>query len=109
MTVLSLDQTFDPYDVNFGANDTVLWTPNVEAGKMFTFMMNDAKGYGTGGTGQSYTVNSTETGDTSCLNGGGNQTITPGISHTKTSTAATSAVSTGTSGGNNNDNDGLSK
>ena len=105
MTVISLDQSFDPYDVDFGSNSTADWVVNLEAGSDFTVMFNDARGYGTGGTGERYRVNSTAIGDTSCLDGGGNQTITPGISHTRTSTSMSSsssaATSTAVSGGNN--------
>jgi hypothetical protein len=110
MTVISLDQSFDPFDVDFGRNSSVDWLVNLKAGTDFTIMFNDARGYGTGGTGERYEVNSTANGDTSCLEGDGNQTITPGISHTRTSTTMTStsssAVSTLSSVPTSDDNDG---
>lgn len=112
MTVISLDQSFDPFDVDFGSNSSVDWQVNLKAGSEFTIMFNDARGYGTGGTGERYQVNSTAVGDTSCLDGGGNQTITPGVSHTRTSTViSTSAVSTSSTSAapNNNDDGGLSE
>lgn len=91
MTVISADQSFDPYDVNFGNTSSVDWSPNIAAGKSFLLMMNDNLGYGYGGTSSVHTVNATETSDSSCLSGGG-VTITPGVSHTATGTASASAT-----------------
>jgi hypothetical protein len=115
MTVISLDQTFDPFNVDFGSLSSVDWLVNLKAGSRFTFMMNDATGYATGGTGSWYQVNSTATGDTSCIDGGADETITPGVTHTQTTTyvGQTSTVTetdpgTGGSGGKG-DGPGLSQ
>jgi hypothetical protein len=85
MTVISLDQTFDPYDVALGNYNSWDWTPNLYAGTRFMVMMNDALGYGRGGTQGPYTVG--PSGDKSCLTGG---TVTPWVYHTRTSDVATS-------------------
>lgn len=107
MTVISLDQSFDPFDVDFGSNATADWDVNLKAGSDFTIMFNDARGYGTGGTGERYTVNSTATEDTSCLEGGGgNVTITPGVSHTRTSTVTSAPQETITDGTDSGGNTG---
>lgn len=112
MSVISLDQTFDPFNVDFGSNSSVDWLVNLKAGSRFTFMMNDATGYATGGTGSWYQVNSTATGDTSCIDGGADETITPGVTHTQTTTQTSTVTTTdpGTAGsGGQDDGPGLSQ
>lgn len=85
MTVISLDSSFDPYDVILGNGNSWNWTPNLRAGSEFMVMMNDGLGYGRGGAVGPYTV--AASGDSSCLTGG---TVTPGVYHTRTTGAATS-------------------
>jgi hypothetical protein len=114
MTVISLDQKFDPFNVDFGNQSMVDWQVNLKAGSRFTFMMNDATGYATGGTGMWYQVNSTATGDTSCIDGGGDETITPGVTHTQTSmdggqTSTANTTDPGGNGGGQDDGPGLSQ
>lgn len=101
MTVISLDQSFNPYDVDFGNATTHEWRVNVPAGKGFTVMMNDgAKGYGYGGVGGAYSVNKTG-GNAGCEVVGGAATTTTRIQSTSvqpttsTSTSSTTAPETG--------------
>lgn len=82
MTVIALDQKFSPYDVILGNANSWDWTPNLRAGTRFMVMMNDALGYGRGGTLGPYTVGASS--DASCLVGG---TVTPGV-YTRTTSAA---------------------
>ena len=85
MTVISLDSSFDPYDVALGNGNSWNWSPNLPSGTKFMVMLNDALGYGRGGTSGPYTVYNSN--DTECLTSG---TVTPGLYHTRTSSAATS-------------------
>lgn len=68
MTVISTDQTFDPFDVVIGSDLIYNWTVAVPRGKSFMVMLNTVKGYGYGGVSGIYTVNRTSDGDGSwCL------------------------------------------
>ncbi|KAJ9097633.1 hypothetical protein QFC21_004669 [Naganishia friedmannii] len=100
MTVISLDQSFNPFDVPFGTGNTSSydWQVSVAAGKSFTVMMNDGKGYGYGGVGGTYTVNRTSAGNTQCDFVGGSTLTTTTSSPSSTggaSTSSSSAASTG--------------
>lgn len=91
MTVVSLDQSFNPYDVSFGEGNTTTydWQVNVPAGKQFTVIMNDGKGYGYGGVADAYGVNRTG-GNAGCEVAGGVGTTTSRTSPTSTSVVPTS-------------------
>lgn len=103
MTVVALDQSFDPFDVDFGSADSVNWKVNLKGGTCFTFLFNDATGYGKGGTGGEYCVNSTATEDTSCLVGG------PEVTHTKSDVPPTPTETQDDGKSNQSGGGGLSK
>ncbi|KAJ9123945.1 hypothetical protein QFC22_000736 [Naganishia vaughanmartiniae] len=92
MTVISLDQSFNPFDVPFGPGNTSAydWEVSVAAGKQFTVMMNDGKGYGYGGVGGAYTVNRTSAGNTQCDFVGGSTTTAVVPSSTASGSSTTS-------------------
>lgn len=88
MTVVSLDQSFNPYDISFGNTTFYEWEVNVPAGKGFTVIMNDGKGYGYGGVADAYTVNRTG-GNSQCdVVGGLGATITSTGKMTSTQNSA---------------------
>lgn len=86
MTVVSLDQSFNPYDVTFGNTTTYDWQVNVPSGKGFTVIMNDGKGYGYGGVANAYSVNRT--------GGNGQCDVVGGVGATTTSTTTGKMTST---------------
>ncbi|KAI5454880.1 hypothetical protein NCC49_002158 [Naganishia albida] len=98
MTVISLDQSFNPYDISLGNTTFFQWPVNVAAGKGFTLMMNDGKGYGYGGVGGSYYVNRTG-GNGECEFVGGTTTTTTSKVPTATSTAPPESTTTADTGG----------
>lgn len=67
MTVMSLSQSFLPFDLYVGNTSAFDWQVNLPAGSGFTVMMNSPLGYGRGGVANTYTVNATETANAACL------------------------------------------
>lgn len=115
MTVISLDQSFNPFDIPFGTGNTTSydWQVSVAAGKSFTVMMNDGKGYGYGGVGGTYTVNRTSAGNTQCDFVGGSTTtavVPSGTGIASSTTTSNAATSTGDpAGGGSGDGNGPPK
>lgn len=97
MTVISLDQSFNPYDVDFGNTSNYEWQVNVAASKGFTVMMNDGKGYGYGGVGGAYYVNRTGV-NGECDFVGGSTATTSKVVPTGTTTASAEATVTAGTG-----------